>query len=215
LIKNFNIWNNFREDVIVYDSYYNNIKNKNKLASSVFLASAVACSHFRRSSCKEPKSARRTPAIRSVIGNYNQAKTIPQFPQKPKIILRLKRLSSHIQQPTRNPKIALTIEPDFTPQQPAIAEVGSMQCLSRHATFAYQMRRCVSPFLAYVWAQSSAKFIITLPFLRPPSRYAVGTRAFSCKKNPGMCQRHHHLNDLIWRAPSIGQACLHSRNRRA
>jgi hypothetical protein len=30
----------------------------------------------------------------------------------------------------------------------------------------------------------------------------LGTHAFSCKQNPGRTQRHHNLNDLIWRALS-------------
>jgi hypothetical protein len=27
-----------------------------------------------------------------------------------------------------------------------------------------------------------------------------GTHTFSCKQNPGRTQRHHNINDLIWRA---------------
>ncbi len=37
---------------------------------------------------------------------------------------------------------------------------------------------------------------------------ALGTHALSCKQNPGRSQRHHHLNDLVWRA--LSRACVPS-----
>ena len=36
----------------------------------------------------------------------------------------------------------------------------------------------------------------------------LGTHAFSCKQNPGRSQRHHYLNDLVWRA--LSRACVPS-----